>query len=179
MPRKTARNKHQKAAYRIGEDRLGREAIATYLEMAGSDDVAERLEAAEHLCPCHVRTRIGDVTQALYRMLEDADKGVRKAAWHTLEDGGVPDDPALEAIILRADREETDRKVRGFVGAFAEPLKRKLKLAADLATRSAYTQRGKCDFCGRTNRAVKQDFFTRIPDRSSDRMALVCEDCDR
>ena len=178
MPRKAVKNKHQKAAYRPGEERLGREEIGPYLEMSVSDDAAQRLEAAKHLCPCHVRTRIEDVTTALYRMLEDPDHRVHWAAWHTLEDGGVADDPELEKIILRADGVETDPKVRGFVNQFARPLKRRLLLATDLARKSAYTQNGKCDFCGAFNRPVKQDFFTQIPEGNSDRVALVCKDCD-
>ena len=177
MPRKTVRNKYQKLAFRKGEDRLSKEEITAYLEMADSVDSGERLQAAKRLCPCHVRTRIDDVTVALYRMLEDSDNAVRAAAWHTLEDGGVPDDPALEEIILRVDRSETDRKVRGFVDQFSPPLKRKRDRAIDLSSKPLYTRMGKCDFCGRSGVAVKQDFATEIPDGRSLRLSLICKEC--
>ena len=69
--------------------------------MSQSEDPMDRLQAAFFLCPWHVRKRIDEVWEALYRMLEDDDPKVRRAAWHTLEDGGKPDDPALDEIIER------------------------------------------------------------------------------
>ena len=84
-------NKHQRAALRPGEKRVGREEIHELLQLSQSKDPADRLLAASFLCPCHVRKRIDEVWAALYRMLEDEDIKVRRAAWHTLEDGGKPD----------------------------------------------------------------------------------------
>jgi hypothetical protein len=107
-------NPHQKAVYRPkgkGERRAGREQIAELLEKSSSENADERCEAAENLCPCHVRKRIEPVWEALYRMLEDSDVRVRRAAWHTLEDGGTPEDPALDAIIARVRQSETDKQV--------------------------------------------------------------------
>ena len=54
------------------------------LVLSESADVENRLCAAEHLCPCHVRTRIPEVWNALFRMLKDSDARVRQQAWHTL-----------------------------------------------------------------------------------------------
>src|SRR5438445_5690185 len=121
MRKAAGMNRHQKAAHRVGERRVGREEIAELLEQAASHDPDERLAAAQYLCPCHVRRRIAAVWEALYRLLEDADVRVRRAAWHTLEDGGRPDDPALDAILERALRTETDRTVLGFARHVAGP----------------------------------------------------------
>ena len=115
-------NRHQKNAFRAGEHRTRREDVVLYLEMAASDMPEERLEAAENLCPCHVRTSIDAVQDAVYRMLEDEDVRVRRAAWHTFEDGGVPNDPALEAIFARTHKQETDPVVRRFIAEVAEPI---------------------------------------------------------
>ncbi|MBT4979944.1 MAG: hypothetical protein HOM86_21660, partial [Gemmatimonadetes bacterium] len=66
-------NKHQRAAFKEGEERVGREEIQELLQMSQSEDPADRLQAASFLCPCHVRRRIDEVWEALYRMLEDDD----------------------------------------------------------------------------------------------------------
>ena len=41
-------------------------------------------QAAQFLCPCHVRRRIDEVWEALYRMLEDSGVLVRRAAWNPI-----------------------------------------------------------------------------------------------
>src|SRR5439155_18687960 len=107
-------NKHQKAAHRIKEQRIGHEQIAELLEQSSSDDPEERLLAAQYLCPCHVRRRIESVWEALYRLLEDEDLRVRRAAWHTLEDGGRSDDPTLDAILERVMKTDSDPQVQRF-----------------------------------------------------------------
>ena len=88
-------NRHQKAVFNPGEQRVRGEEIERLIELAYSEDPAERLDAAQNLCPCHVRKRVEAVWQALYRLMLDPDVRVRRAAWHTLEDGGCPNDPAL------------------------------------------------------------------------------------
>src|SRR5213080_69015 len=108
-------NKHQKAVYRVGERRVGRDEIQELLAQSRSADREERLAATQFLCPCHVRRRIEAVWEALYRLLEDPDVQVRRAAWHTLEDGGRPDDPRLDAIIERVVKSETDSTVLNFI----------------------------------------------------------------
>ena len=96
MPkRKLGLNKHQKAAFRQGERRVRKDEIENLIDLSRSEDPKGRLIAARNLCPCHVRTRIEAVWEALFRMLEDPDVPVRRAAWHTLEDGGKPVDPVL------------------------------------------------------------------------------------
>lgn len=73
-------NKHQKAAHKRGELRVGRDEIPELLRLSESEDPADRLVAAEHLRPCHLRKRIEPVRKALYRMMEDPDVRVRRQA---------------------------------------------------------------------------------------------------
>ena len=176
-------NRHQKLAHRPGEHRVGRAQIAELLELSFSDDPEERLEAAENLCPCHVRTRIEEVWDAIYRMMKDGDLKVRKAAWHTLEDGGYPkDDPRMDAILQHALEHETDRKVRHFVELQSKgTLEREafmLKVKNQTMGMSDYQLQGKCDFCGESDRKVKKDFDNPLSFEGEARPALVCEACD-
>lgn len=172
-------NKHQRAAFRPGEERVGREQIEELLDMSRSSDPVDRLTAASYLCPCHVRRRIDEVWQALFRMLEDEDVKVRRAAWHTLEDGGKPDDPVLDAIIERTLQRDGDRQVLNFARLFAKGRKQRRDVEFAAAAISDYPERGKCDFCAKTNVAVKKDFATELAGGEERRFALVCESCDR
>ena len=180
MPkRKLGLNKHQKAAFKPGERRVRKDEIENLIDLSRSEDVKDRLIAARNLCPCHVRTRIEAVWEALFRMLEDADVRVRRTAWHTLEDGGKPDDPVLDEIMDRADKTETDPQIRTYIRMFHGPRKRKEELVLKLSMKSEFDKRGKCDFCGRSDVPVKQDFETEIPDGGQLRLSLICKDCDR
>jgi hypothetical protein len=170
-------NKHQKAAHRVGERRVGREEIAELLERSLSEDPEERLVAAQFLCPCHVRRRIPAVWEALYRLLEDPSVEVRRAAWHTLEDGGRPDDPALDAILERTLKTESDNTVLGFARHVAGPRADRDLLVARMAARPQPKQRGRCDFCGESNVPVERDLSTMIPTADLPRAALICERC--
>jgi len=180
MAKKKGLNKHQKIAFKSGEHRVRGPEIERYLELAYSADPKDRLEAADNLCPCHVRRRIDEVWQALYRMMEDEDVRVRRAAWHTLEDGGCPVDPKLDPIFERALDHEKDKQVRRFVEMFARPrLQAKEQMALRKASYSRFSQRGRCDFCGLPNTLVRTDFETEIPDDGNRyRPALICEKCD-
>lgn len=178
--RKTAgMNKHQKAAYRVKERRVGSDQIEELLEMSRSSDPEDRLEAAQYLCPCHVRRRIEPVWEALYRMLEDPDVKVRRAAWHTLEDGGRPEDPVIDTILDRALCEETDPQVRRFAELVAGPRKQKELILAKVAARPVKKQRGRCDFCGEMDIPVEPDYDTMIPTSDLPRAAFICEGCSR
>ena len=66
------------------------------------------------MCPCHIRGRIPEVWRAIYRLMEDDDRRVRFAAWHTLEDGGLPSEPGALARLELLLKQETDPKVRVF-----------------------------------------------------------------
>src|SRR2546426_8985961 len=125
-------NKHQKAVYRVGEPRVGRDEIQELLAQSRSADPEERLAAVQFLCPCHVRRRIDAVWEALYRLLEDEDVRVRRAAWHTLEDGGRLDDPALDAILERVLHTDSDPQVQRFALKVAGPRKDKELVLARL-----------------------------------------------
>ena len=63
--RRKGLNKHQRAAFREGEERIGREEIRALLQLSESKDPADRLQAASLLCPCHVRKRIEEVWAAI------------------------------------------------------------------------------------------------------------------
>ena len=172
-------NKYQRAAFRQGEQRVGREEIQELLQLSRSADPEDRLQAASFLCPCHVRRSIDEVWQALYRMLEDQDARVRRAAWHTLEDGGKPDDPALDAIIERTLERDTDRQVLNFARLFSQGREKRKQVEFELGAIPEYAERGKCDFCGEQSVPVKKDFATELDVGGARRFALVCAPCDQ
>ena len=112
MPRKTIKNRFQRRQFRRGERRLRGDEVKHYLTLADSEDSQDRIEAMENLCPCHVRKRIEVVWEALYRGLQDRNLNVRQAAWHTLEDGGRPNDPELDSAMVEIANTETDPKLK-------------------------------------------------------------------
>jgi hypothetical protein len=174
-------HKQQKAVYKQGEQHVGKEQIAELLLLAESEDAEDRLTAAENLCPCHVRTRIPSVWEALYRMMEDADARVRQAAWHTIEDGGKPGDEAGVELLERICRQEKDPKVKRFAEHTLDKVlgRRGEKDMALLwlAARPEVKMRGKCDFCAATDVFVERDFQTMIPMGNDTRPALTCAKC--
>jgi hypothetical protein len=179
MRKQKGMNKYQKAAFRPGEHRTRGDEIDGLLDLSCSVDPADRAVAAQNLCPCHVRRRIDDVWQALYRMMEDPDVRVRRAAWHTLEDGGRPDDPAFEPILARALKNETDVQVRRFVEMFAGDRVAQEQVVVARAMASRFPQRGRCDFCGAENVPVRRDFETEIEVVGRlRRHAQICARCE-
>ena len=179
MTKRKGMNKYQKAAFRPGEHRTRHHEIEELLDLAQSTERAERCYAAENLCPCHVRRRIDDVWQALYRMMEDPDVQVRRAAWHTLEDGGSPNDSAFLPILARAIERETDPQVRHFVERFRPIQEERARVALQRAMAPRYGQRGRCDFCGAVNVAVRRDFETELATvGQQNRHAYTCANCD-
>jgi hypothetical protein len=177
------KNKYQKAAHRPGEVKVSRAQVAELLELSCSADANDRLSAAKYMCPCHIRGRIPEVWAAIYRMMEDQDRRVRYAAWHTLEDGGLPAEPEALALLERLFKQEADPKVRNFAkwilgDALAARDKHEM-MRLQLASRPDRKQRGKCDFCGMRNVAVERDLETMIPTESLPRPALICERCSQ
>lgn len=170
-------NRHQKAAHRRGEERLAAADVPALLEMSQSGDPEERLTAARYLCPCHVRRRVAPVWEALYRMLEDEDVRVRRAAWHTLEDGGRPDDPALDAITRRVLSTETDRQVLSLIEQVSHGRRERDKVEERRTQGAPARERGRCDFCGESNVLVEWATDTIIPSPTGDRVALICTRC--
>lgn len=178
-------NKHQKAAFKAGDHRTRRDEIGMYLEFAESDNAQYRLEAAQNLCPCHVRTHIDEVWAAIFRMMEDPDIKVRQAAWHTLEDGGIPDSPVIDDIFARAVanlEDEPDRLTRVLIEEFAVPRIRereKIELDRQRMSMNPYPFVDRCDFCGAVSVNVRRDFDTELELHSrKGRFALVCRACD-
>jgi hypothetical protein len=178
MPKVKNLNKHQKRATKMGEKRVRGDEIWEYVELSKSEDPAHRLEAAKNLCPCHVRRRIDEVWDALYRMMEDPAVEVRRASYHTLEDGGKLDDPQLREIFARAWETETDKQVIRFLKEFDAGKDQRERVEMNATMVSKYAANGKCDFCGESNVSVRTDFDTEIPDGGSRRLALLCEACD-
>ena len=115
--RRKGLNRHQKAVFKAGEHRVRGEELDRLIELADSTDLAERLHAAENLCPCHVRKRVEAAWEALYRLMQDPDVRVRRAAWHTLEDGGCPNDPALLPIFEAGGCQRDGQPSAGLGGA--------------------------------------------------------------
>jgi len=179
MRKKTSQgmNTYQKAAHRPGEKRVSREDIEKLLELSCSDDPEERVTAATYLCPCHVRHRNEAVWAALYRMMEDSDVRVRRRAWHTLEDGGKPGDPAFVSVLERALAKEKDRVVLGYACMFSGMIKEREKVEMKRATLPEKNRRGVCDFCGAQNVFVRHDLDTTIPSDGAFRVACICEPC--
>ena len=173
-------NKHQKAARKAGEARVSGEEIEELLVLSCSTDPAERAVAAQFMCPCHVRRRVDAVWDALFRMMEDPDVRVRRNAWHTLEDGGRPDDPRLDALIERLYPSERDPQVRRFLELFAQQRQAHAEVELRRAAQPINWQRGKCDFCGAIATRVKTDYTSEIVvvGRPS-RFGLICEQCTR
>ncbi|MEZ4675432.1 MAG: HEAT repeat domain-containing protein [Caldilineaceae bacterium] len=179
MAKRKGLNKHQKAAFRPGEHRTRHDEIEQLLEYSQSADAEERCHAAENLCPCHVRRRVDDVWAALYHMMQDPDVRVRRAAWHTLEDGGSPNDPAFLPILAHALQNETDSQVRRFVEKFAYIIAEQELVNLQRTMAKRFNNWGRCDFCGVENVAVRRDFDTELlPLGGEQRHAYVCENCD-
>lgn len=183
MPLTKGMNKHQKAARRPGEKKVSRAEVADLLALSTSDSAEDRLTAASLLCPCHVRGRLPEVWHALYRMMEDEHARVRQAAWHTLEDGGLPkDEPTLTRLGQILAR-EPDPKVRRFaeslVGRELKARQQQETRRQELLARAAHQQQGRCDFCGESGVAVERDLETPITSGGHTRPALVCRRCTR
>jgi len=172
------RNKHQKAAHRPGEVRVSRAQVSELLRLSRSESADERLYATKFLCPCHIRGRIPEVWSAIFRLLEDDDPRVRFAAWHTLEDGGLPPEPGSLARLESRLNRESDAKVRRFAQQIIGPaLAERARLEQTALRRPSSRMRGKCDFCGERDVVVERDLETMIPTASLPRPALVCQRC--
>ena len=173
-------NKHQKAAHKVGEEKVGRAEIGELLTMSCSTDTDERLTAATYLCPCHIQARIPAVWEAIFRLMEDDDPRVRQAAWHTWEDGGLPTEAEALTHMEQIYQRERDSKVR----KFAEFLLRDTRAARARQERTwlhlaarPNPQRGKCDFCGAQEVPVVRALDTAIPTAGAARAAWICERC--
>jgi hypothetical protein len=179
MPSRKTLNKHQKAARRCGEPRVNAPEVAELLRCAESDDADDRLLAARWLCPCHVRRPDDAVSTALHRLMEDADVRVRRAAWHTIEDGGGGATLDVQAIADRVWERETDAQVRQFIEEFCgSPLERR-RASDRAAVAPVVAEIGRCDFCGASSVRVATDYDTPIPTdtRGGTRAAKICMTC--
>ena len=179
MPKKlTGMNKYQRKAHRRRENRLRGDGIEYYLSLAYSEKPEDRALAMENLCSCHVRKRIDAVWVALYKGLVDPDLRVRRAAWHTLDDGGNPNDPRLQPLLQKIVKIETDPTLRQRA---LDLIRTTLKLEEEkqaLLSKKTHTFPGRCDWCGTSNVPVSYDYETEFNTDGTKRFALVCETCD-
>jgi hypothetical protein len=116
---------------------------------------------------------------AIVALMADDDARIRGAAWHTLEDGGVPAGEGmleqLEAMLAR----ESDAGVRRLAKEIIGPvLDERARLQLRHMRRREPAMRGKCDFCGERDIVVRTDLETRIPTGGLSRPALICRSCD-
>jgi len=174
-------NKHQKAVYKVGEREISREQVAEMIELSQSADAEDRLVAVQNLCPCHVKGRIPVAWDAIYRLMADCDRRVRQAAWHTLEDGGLPKNPEEIARLEQIYLAEADAKVKLFAEQILKPAitdraQREVALLY-AASRPPVRKRGRCDFCGLENTNVSFETNTHIPSEGGYRPALICDKC--
>lgn len=174
----SGKNKFQKKAHRRREDRLRGEDIGYYLSLAYSDDPNDRALAMENLCPCHIRKRIDAVWVALYKGMIDPDLRVRRAAWHTLDDGGNPNDPRLEPLLQKISRTETDTTLRQRALNLIKQTEQIEEQKRALLTQKAHTFSGRCDWCGTSNVSVSYDYETEFDTDGTKRFALICENCN-
>lgn len=181
MRKTLGKNRYQKAAHRPGEVKISRAQVSELLQLSCSADAGERLTAATYMCPCHIRGRIPEVWSAIYRLMEDDDRRVRFAAWHTLEDGGLPGEPDALARLEQLLNQETDPKVRTFakrlIGDALAERDQQEWTRMRLAGKPASHMRGKCDFCGARDVVVERDLETMIPTDTLPRPALICQRC--
>ena len=177
--RATVRNRHQKAAHRPGERRVSRAEVARLIGLAASEDEEDRLTAAKNLCPCHVRGRTEAIWDAVTQLMTDPAPKVRFAAWHTLEDGGIPPEPGVFERLAALFDAETDASVRRVAEeALGPALAGRERLELGWMRRSAAPRVvGKCDFCGARDVAVERDLETMIPTAGLSRPALLCGAC--
>ena len=176
--KKLGMNKYQRKAHKRGENRLRGNEVEYYLSLAYSSNADDRVEAMDNLCPCHVRKSIDKVWVALYKGLIDPDLRVRKAAWHTLDDGGNPNDPRLQPLLEKITKEETDPKLRQRALDLIAATRKVEDQKEALLAQKAHTFRGRCDWCGASNVPVSYDHETEFETNGTKRLALVCEACE-
>jgi hypothetical protein len=117
--------------------------------------------------------------EVIVALMSDDDPRIRGAAWHTLEDGGVPaGDGVLERLEALLARESDPGVRRLAMEVFGPVLDERDRQALRHMRRPLPSARGKCDFCGERDVAVRTDLETRIPTGGLSRPALICRRCD-
>ncbi|MCG9128297.1 HEAT repeat domain-containing protein [Candidatus Poribacteria bacterium] len=170
-------NKHQKRSHRRREDRVRGDEVNYYLSLAYSVNPADRALAMENLCPCHVRKKIDAVWVALYKGMLDEDIQVRRAAWHTLDDGGNPNDPRLQPLLKKIIKNESDPKLRQKALDLIKTVQDVEDQKQELITKKADTFNGRCDWCGISNVSVRYDYETEFDENGAKRLMLICDNC--
>ncbi|HIB91875.1 TPA: hypothetical protein EYO57_32600 [Candidatus Poribacteria bacterium] len=177
MPRKPVKNGFQRRQFRRGERRLRSDEVKHYLALADSEDPQDQIEAMENLCPCHVRKQIDVVWEALYRGLQDRALKVRQAAWHTLEDGGRPNDSKLYLIMVELTNTETNPKLKQQATKLVQAVQIVEDKKQDLSGQRHHYFTGKCDWCGDSIAKVCQLYDSELEIEGTVRLAQVCDGC--
>ena len=177
MPRKPVKNGFQRRNFRRGERRLRGDEVRYYRALADSEDPQDRIEAMENLCPSHVRKRIDVVWEALYHGLQDSELKVRQAAWHTLDDGGRPNDPKLYPIMVEIANTETDPKLKQQATELVQAVQTVEYKKQDLSGQRHHYFTGKCDWCGDSTAKVCQLYDNELEIGGTVRLAQACDDC--
>lgn len=175
--RMTGMNKHQKRSHRRREDRLRGDDVNYYLSLAYSENPDDRALAMENLCPCHVRKRIDAVWVPLYKGMLDEDIRVRRAAWHTLDDGGNPNDPKLQPLLQKIVKNESDSKLRQKALDLIKTTQDVEDQKQVLIAQKTDTFKGRCDWCGTSNVSVRYDYETEFETNGTKRLMLLCDKC--
>ena len=108
----------------------------------------------------------------------DRQPRVRKAAWHTLDDGGNPNDPRLQPLLEKIAKEETDPKLRQRALDLIAATRKVEEQKEVLLGQKTHTFSGRCDWCGASNVPVSHDYETEFETSGTKRFALVCEACE-
>ena len=170
-------NKHQKRSHRRREDRLRGDDVNYYLSLAYSENPDDRALAMENLCPCHVRKRIDAVWVALYKGMLDEDIRVRRAAWHTLDDGGNPNDPRLQPLLQKIVKTESDPNLRQKALDLIKTVQDVEDQKQELIAQKTDTFKGQCDWCGTSNVFVRYDYETEFDENGTKRLMVICDKC--
>ena len=128
---------------------------------------------------CILRDDVRQGTLELAEFAADLYAVRTGAAWHTLDDGGNPDDPRLQPLLEKIAKEETDPKLRQRALDLIAATRKVEEQKEALLAQKTHTFSGRCDWCGTSNVSVSYDYETEFETHGTKRFALVCETCEK
>ena len=96
---------------------------------------------------------------------------VRQAAWHTLEDGGRPNDSKLYLIMVELANTETNPKLKQRATELVQAVQIMEDKKQDLSGRRHHYFMGKCDWCGDSIAKVCQLYDSELEIEGTVRLA--------
>ena len=114
---------------------------------------------------------------SLYKGMIDPDLRVRRAAWHTLDDGGNPNDPRLIPLLQKIAETESDITLRQRARNLIKETETIEEHKHELLVQKKHSLSGRCDWCGTSNVHVNYDYETEFETDGTKRFALVCGNC--